>query len=242
MKSLSIAFCLVAVLVTAAHSASIAYDGISYVPGALNLKGPAPGFSAPWAAEPGVVVVATGLSSPLDLPASGGSVSGFFNFIDPLSNTIAPAPGKEFWASFLLFHSGPNDQSFMGLSAAGAALGSVPDVAFGVRLGQYGIFIGGVFTASGKPFTPNGSTDFLVAHFVAGGAVWNVSLFVNQGSFIIPDLALAVPPVTYGTVVNQNQAQFGADEYRLGDTSADVAAGATPAFGATWGGIKAQYR
>jgi len=131
---------------------------------------------------------------------------------------------------------------FMGLSPAGAALGSLPSAAFGVRLGQYGIFIGSTFTASGKPFTPNGTTDFLVAHFVAGGAVWNVSLFVNQSSFVIPDLAIPVPAVTYGTVVNQNQAQFGSDEYRLGDTAADVAAAVTPAVGESWGRIRARYR
>jgi hypothetical protein len=130
----------------------------------------------------------------------------------------------------------------MGLSAAGAALGSLPSVAFGVRLGQYGVFVGSSFTGSGKPFTPNGSTDFLVAHFVAGGAVWNVSLFVNQSLFVIPDLATVVPPVTYGTMVNQNQAQFGSDEFRLGDTAADVSAAVTPAVDGTWGQIKARYR
>ena len=57
-----------------------------------------------------------------------------------------------------------------------------------------------------------------------------------------PAVPTTVAPVTYGTMVNHNQAQFGSDEYRLGDTSDDVAAGATPALGATWGGIKAQYR
>jgi len=241
MKTLCFATCLVAVLAGAAQGATIAYDGVQYLPGPLAPNGPAIGFAAPWAADPGVNVVATGLTSPLALPSTGGAVSGFFDFVDPLTNTIAPSPGKEFWASFLLYHSGPNDQSFMGLSPAGAALGSLPSAAFGVRLGQYGIFIGSTFTGSGKPFTPNGSTDFLVAHFVAGGAVWNVSLFVNQSSFVIPDLAIAVPPVTYGTVVNQNQAQFGSDEYRLGDTAADVAAGVTPTVGESWGRIKAQY-
>jgi len=242
MKTLCFASCLAVVLAGTAHGALIAYDGIAYPPGALNLKGPAPGFSAPWAAEPGVVVIAAGLSSPLALPSHGGSVSGFFNFIDPLTNTIAPSAGKEFWASYLLYHSGPNDQAFMGLSAAGAALGSLPDVAFGVRLGQYGIFVGGAFTPAGLPFTANGSTDFLVAHFVAGGAVWNVDLFVNKLPTGPPDLSMGVPPVTYGTMVNHNQAEFGSDEYRLGDTAGDVAAGVTAATGATWGRIKDRYR
>jgi hypothetical protein len=243
MKTLYLATCLVVLLAGAAQSGQIAYEGVKYSPGALNLDGPATGFAGPWIADPGVNVVATGLSSALDLPSEGGAVSGFFDFVDPLLNTIGPSPGKEFWASFLLYHSGPNDQSYMGLSPAGAALGSLPLAAIGVRLGQYGVFTGGTFTASGKAFTASGSTDFLVAHFVAGGAVWNVSLFVNQGSFVIPDLVTTVPGVTYGTMVNQNQAQFGSDEYRLGDTAGDVsAAGATPAVTGTWGRVKAQYR
>jgi len=33
--------------------------------------------------------------------------------------------------------------------------------------------------------------------------------------------------VTYGTMVNQNQAEFESDEFRLGDTSGDVAPGVT---------------
>jgi hypothetical protein len=243
MKTLYFASCLVVVLAGAAQaSGSIAYEGVAYSPGALTGDGPAAGFAGPWIADPGVNVVATGLSSAFDLPSMGGSVSGFFDFVDPLMNTIAPAPGKEFWASFLLYHSGPNDQSYMGLSPAGAALGSPPSAAIGVRLGQYGVFVGGTFTGSGKAFTPNGTTDFLVAHFVSAGAVWNVTLFVNQNSFVIPDLATTVPAVTYGTMVNQNQAEFGSDEYRLGDTAGDVsAAGATPAVGGTWGRVKAQY-
>jgi len=49
--------------------------------------------------------------------------------------------------------------------------------------------------------------------------------------------------VPYGTVVNQNQAEFGSNEYRLGDTAADVsAAGVTPAARGTWGLVKALYR
>ena len=243
MKILCFASCFVALVAGAALGGPIAYEGVQYSPGPLALNGPATGFAAPWAADPGVNVVAAGLSSALDLTSAGGAVSGFFDFVDPLTNTIAPTPGTEFWASFLLYHSGPNDQSFMGLSPAGAELGSPPSAGFGVRLGQYGVFVGAAFTPSGKPFTPNGSTDFLVTHFVSAGPVWNVSLFVNQSSFVIPDLATTVPAVPFGTMVNQNQAQFVSDEYRLGDTAADVsAAGVTPAVGETWGRIKGQYR
>jgi hypothetical protein len=183
-----------------------------------------------------------GRGSPI-LPSTGGAVGGFFNYIDPLTATIVPTSGKEFWASFLLFHSGPNDQTFMGLSGAGAALGDLPAAAFGVRLGQYGIFVGGAFTPSPKPFTLNGSTDLLVAHFVAGGAVWNMSLFVNPSSFGIPDLVMSVPPVPYGTMVNHNQAEFVSDEFRLGDTAEDVSAvGVVPTEKPTWGQLKARYR
>jgi len=243
MKTIVFAVCLAALSATVAQSARIAYEGVEYLPGPLNFKGPAAGFAAPWTADPGVAVVPAGLSSPLDLPSAGGAVSGFFDSVDPLINSIAPLPGREFWASFLLNHSGPNDQTYMGLSPAGAPLGSPPSSAFGVRLGQYGIFVGGTFTAAPTPFTPAGSTDLLVTHFVAGGAVWNVSLYVNPSAFGVPDLAMSVPPATYGTMVNQNQAEFGSDEFRLGDSAADVsAAGVTPASGATWGRIKAQYR
>ena len=243
MKTLSFAVCLSALLAGAVQSSTNVYEPVQYLPGPLNLKGIATGFSAPWAAEPGVVVVPAGLSSPLALPSMGGSVSGFFNFVDPLTNNIAPSPGTEFWASFLLYHSGPNDQAFMGLAPAGTSLGSLPSAAFGVRLGQYGIFIGGAFFAAPTAFTPNGSTDLLVTHFVAGVGIWTVSLYVNPAAFGVPDLVLAVPGSSYGTMVNHNQAEFGSDEFRIGDTAGDVAvAGVTPALGATWGRVKAQYR
>jgi len=227
MKTLWFASCLVAALAGVARGGQIAYEGVppSYPPGALAGNGPAPGFAVPWIADGGVVVVPAGLSSPLALPSMGGAVAGFFNYIDPLSSSIAPTSGKEFWASFLLFHSGPNDQTFMGLSAAGVPLGALPSVAFGVRLGQYGIFVGSAFTpAPTPPFTPNGSTDLLVTHFVAGGGTWNVSLYVNPSSFAVPNLVMNVPAVTYGTMVNHNQSEFESDEFRLGDTAGDVAA------------------
>jgi hypothetical protein len=173
----------------------------------------------------------------------GGAVAGNFNFQAPLLNTLAPSPGKEFWASFLLYHSGPNDQTFMGLSPAGAPFGTPPSVGFGVRLGQYGIFVGGAFIPAPTPFTPNGSTDFLVTRFTAGGATWVVELFVNKSSFTVPDLVLNVAPVTYGTMVNLNETQFGSDEFRLGDTAGDVAAaGATATQRGTWGSLKQLYR
>jgi hypothetical protein len=247
MKALLLAGALVTGLVVApagvSQALSIAYDGIQYAPGLLNGDGPVFGFAAPWAADPGVIVVPAGLTSPLALPEMGGAVTGGFNFQAPLLNTLAPTPGKEFWASFLLFHSGPNDETFMGLSPAGAPFGNPPSVGFGVRLGQYGIFVGGAFTTAPTLFTPNGSTDFLVTHFTAGGATWVVQLFVNKLSFLVPDLVLNVAPVTYGTMVNLNETQFSSDEFRLGDTAADVAAaGATATQGSTWGRLKQLYR
>ena len=226
-----------------AQAASIAYDGIQYPPGALNGNGPAPGFAAPWLADPGVAVVPAGLTSLLALPSTGGAVAEGFDFQAPLSSALAPLAGEEFWASFLLFHSGPNDQTYMGLSPAGAPFGNPPSVGFGVRLGQYGIFVGGAFTPAPVPFTPNGSTDFLVAHFTASGATWVVQLFVNKSSFVVPDLVLNVAPVTYETMVNQNQAEFESDEFRLGTTAGDVAAaGPTATKRSTWGRLRQLYR
>jgi hypothetical protein len=247
MKALLLAGVIASGLVTAlagvARADSIAYEGVPYAPGALNFDGPGFGFAAPWAADPGVVVVAAGLASPLALPSEGGAVAGDFNFQAPLLNTQAPAPGKEFWASFLLYHSGPNDETYMGLSPAGAAFGNPPSVGFGVRLGQYGIFVGGAFTPAPILFTPNGSTDLLVAQFTASGATWVVQLFVNKSTFTVPDLVMNVAPVTYGTMVNLNETQFISDEFRLGDTAGDVAAaGPTPTQTSTWGRLKQLYR
>jgi hypothetical protein len=238
-----LAFGLVAAMASVAQAAPIAYDGIQYPPGALLGQGPVFGFLAPWAADPGVAVVAAGLASPLALPSTGGAVAGGFNFQAPLSSTLAPSPAKEFWASFLLFHSGPNDETFMGLSPAGAPFGSPPSVGFGVRLGQYGIFVGGAFTPAPTPFTPNGSMDLLVTHFTASGATWVVQLFVNKLSFLVPDLVLNVAPVTYGTMVNLNETEFESDEFRLGDTAADVAAAVVTATKrGTWGRLMQLYR
>jgi hypothetical protein len=209
------------------------YEPVLYAPGALNANGPVTGFAVPWIAEPGVSVLPPpGLMSPIALPSAPGSgaVGGCCNSVDPLVNTIPFVTGKEFWASFLLFHSGPNDQTFMGLSPPGAPLGSLPSAAFGVRLGQYGIFVGSTFTPAPVPFTPIGSTDFLVAHFTAGGAAWIMGLYVNPPPGSLsgpPTMVLNVPPVSYGTMVNQNQAQFESDEFRLGDTPGDVAPGVT---------------
>lgn len=247
MRALSItgvlAVAIVAVLVGTAQAALIAYDGIQYAPGPLVGDGPAFGFLAPWAADPGVIVSAPTLGSLLDLPSMGFAVAGNFNYQAPLAAVLAPTSGKEFWASFLVLHSGPNDQTFMGLSPAGAPFGAPPAVASGIRLGQYGIFVGGTFTPAPVPFTPNGSTDFLVMHFTAGGATWNVQLFVNKLSFAVPDLAMIVAPVTYGTMVNMNEVQFESDEFRLGDTAGDVsAAGVTPTIGSSWGRLKQLYR
>jgi hypothetical protein len=243
MKTLWIACCLILAVAGVAQGAKIAYEGVDYLPSPLAPHGPAFGFAVPWAADAGVVVQPPGLSHPLDLPSTGLSVGGFFNFIDPLAGTLAPTSGKVFWASVLIFHSGPNDQTFMGLSPAGAVLGDVPAVAIGVRLGQYGIFQGAAFTPTLVPFTPPGSTDFLVARFVASGASWTVSLWVNKPTTAVPDLVLNVAPLVYGTMVNQNQAEFASDEFRLGDFAEDVSlAGAVPTLDTTWGLLKARFR
>ena len=242
MKTLWYASCLVVALAAVAQANPV-YEGVAYPPGALLAHGPALGFAAPWIADGGVTVTPPTLAHPLDLPPTGSAVSGFFNFVDPLLNPIPPSPGNQFWASVLISHVGPNDQTFMGLGPIGAVLGDLPAVAIGVRLGQYGIFQGAVFTPCGKPFTPAGTTDFLVAHFVAGGATWSVSLFANPSNLVVPDLVLNVAPVTYGTMVNQNQAEFESDEFRLGDTASQVSAfGVVPTLDTTWGRLKARFR
>ena len=60
---------------------------------------------------------------------------------------------------------------------------------------------------------------------------------------MVPDLVLNVAPVTYGTMVNQNQAEFESDEFRLGDTASQVSAfGVVPTLDTTWGRLKARFR
>jgi hypothetical protein len=231
VKSTLVACCLLGCLTGLAQGQLIAYEGVQYFPGGLAGDGPAPGLPGFWIADGGVQVTLGTLSSSLALPSTGNSVSGFFDSVDQLGTPLIPAPGAEFWASFLLFHSGPNDQAYMGLSPGGAVLGNPPIAGFGVRLGQYGIFNGGTFFGSPTPFTPNGSTDFLVAHFQAGAGVWTESLFVNPTSFLFPSVVVNVPGITFGSMVNQNQAEFMSDEFRLGDTAGDVSP--IPAPGAT---------
>lgn len=52
-----------------------------------------------------------------------------------------------------------------------------------------------------------------------------------------------VAPVTYGTMVNQNQTGIESDEFRLGDTAADVsAAGVVGTERSTWGRLRQLYR
>jgi hypothetical protein len=242
-KVKTICLSLLGIVVAAnAHAAMIAYDGIQYPPGPLMPNGPAFGFAAPWLADPGVAVVAGGLASPFDLPPMGGGVVGSFNFQAPLLATQTPLPGKEFWASYLIYQSAPNDETYMGLSQTGAPFGAPPAVAFGIRLGQYGLFVGTTFIPSAM--TPTGSPDLLVAHFTAAGASWAVELYVNPPGFPMPPaLVLNVAPVIYGTMVNLSEVGYETDEFRLGDTSGDVsAAGVTPTQETTWGKIKTLYR
>jgi len=203
----------------ASFASVIAYDGFAYPVGPLAGQGPGTGFAGPWMADGGVMVSSPGLSSPLDLPSTGNAVGGFFNYFAPLSATLT----QGFWASFLLFHSGPNDQSYMGLTSTGLPPTAPPRVAFGVRLGQYGIFDGASnFIPSPVPFTPNGSTDFLLANLQPVGAVWQVSLYVNPTSLAVPSLIFTVPLTAFNEVLNQNQAEFESDEVRLGTTAFDA--------------------
>jgi hypothetical protein len=218
-KCVSIVLGLVCLVSSHSFANPIAYDGFAYAPGPLVGDGPAFGFSAPWAADPGVMVNAPGLSSPLDLPSTGNAVEGDFNYYAPLSTTLA---GQDFWASFLLYHSGPNDQTYMGFTNT-LLPPTTPEVAFGVRLGQYGLFQGATFFPSAAPFSPVGSTDFLLAHFQPLGASWNVSLYVNPNASLgAPVVSVLVPMNPYNEVTNQNQLEFRSDEVRIGDTAYDA--------------------
>jgi hypothetical protein len=211
-----------------ANAGVIAYEGVQYGAGPLALNGPAFGFGGVWNADAGVQVAPGGLSSPLDLPSSGGSVTGFFNSMAPLAVPLLPTSNPDFSASVLIAHTGPNDQTYMGLSQTGIPLGNPPLVAFGVQLGQYGIFVSGAFTPCAIPFTPAGSTDFLAANFHSTGAAWAVSLFVNRAPIGAPDLVVNAPLSPFSAMANQNQAEFTSDEFRLGDTPGDVSAVPSP--------------
>jgi len=245
MRSLVSAGVLACGLIAAivVQAAPIAYDGIAYPPGPLVGHGPAFGFAAPWIADPGVVMVPPTLTSPIALPSSGIAVAGDFNFMAQLANVLPPVPGNQFWASFLIQHTGANDETYMGLSPIGAIFGDPPAVGIGVRLGQYGIFVGGAFTPCAKPFTPPGSTDLLVAHFTATGGPWLVELYVNPLSFVVPALSMNVAPLPYQLMVNLNELEFESDEFRIGDTPNDVAGiGPTPTKSSTWGRVKQLYK
>jgi len=207
----------------AATAAVIAYDGFAYAPGSVVLDGPGFGFAAPWLGDSGVLVSAPGLSSPLAQPSVGNAIDGQFNYFAPLNN---PLITQDFWASFLLNHAAPNDQTYMGLTSKALPPTQPPEVAFGVRLGQYGLFnstFAGGFLPAPTPLTPAGSTDFLLAHFQPLGAAWMVSLYVNPNAALgAPDLVANVPLTPYDQVLNQNQFGFRSDEVRIGTNPLDA--------------------
>jgi hypothetical protein len=211
----------------------IAYDGFDYVPGPLTGDGPSTGFAAPWIADAGINVVAPGLSSPLDLPSTGNAVQGEFNYFAPLTTTLLT---QDFWASFLVFHGASNDQTYMGLTSTGLPPSDPPEAAFGIRLGQYGIFnSSGGFIPAPTPFTAPGSTDFLLAQFQPIGANWQVSLYVNPTSLAVPSMVASLPITAYNEVLNQNQDGFQSDEIRLGTTPFDAGFVPEPVSLGIWG-------
>ena len=210
---------VICVGVGSAEAQVIAYDGFVYPVGPLTGDGPAFGFTAPWIADAGISVTSPGLSSPLDPGSIGNAVSGDFNYFSPLNTTLL---NSEFWASFLLYNAGGNDQAYMGLTNTG--LGStIPTVAFGARLTQYGIFNNSSqFVAAPTPWSGVGATDFLLAHFQPSGASWLVSLYVNPTSLALPSVVTTVPLIPFNEVLNQNQVGFISDEVRIGDTAFDA--------------------
>ncbi|HEY1685298.1 MAG TPA: hypothetical protein VGG19_11085 [Tepidisphaeraceae bacterium] len=196
----------------------IAYDGFAYPAGPLIGDGPGFGFAAPWTTDGGINVVAPGLSSPLDQPSTGNAVSGAFNYWASLNNLL---PNMEFWASFLLYNAGGNDQTYMGLNPT---LGpGIPYVAFGVKLTQYGIFNNSTFIpAPSTPWSGVGATDFLLADFLPVGPDWQVFLYVNPTSLAIPSAIAIIPIAPITEVLNQNQVGFVSDEVRIGLTPFDA--------------------
>lgn len=228
MRAMAIVLSLASVT---AKAAVIAYEGFAYVPSPLSGHGPSNGFSGPWAADAAVLVQAASLSSPLAAPSTGGAINGSFNYTANLTNSLV---NHDFWASYLVSHSGvAANQVYVGLTRVGTSLSSPPDVAFGIRASKYTI-IDNVSTGTASAataVTAAGSTDYLLAHFVPTGPSYNVSLFVNPVAPLgVPNVSTLVPQLSYGQVLGQNQGEFVTDEIRIGDSPAE--AGLVPEPGA----------
>ncbi len=213
--------CVLALLCArSASGAGSVYEGFDY-PALSPLVGQSggSGFASPWLADPGVVVQAPGLSSPLGLPSTGLSISGGFNSARQLTS---PLSQPQYWASFQIQAKPGNDQVFLGFDVAPSPL---PLISFGRILNTYFIRPGAGSPVEAGVASPAGFTDLLVAHFTQNGGGTVVDLWVNPTDFTLPPLlSLAVPFVPYTFADLQVQPGLFADEVRIGDTPFEVSA------------------
>lgn len=205
---------------TTAAAASLAYEGFDY-PVASPLAGlnGGSGFALPWAADPGVIVQATGLADPIALPSTGLSIGGGFNAARQLTNSLNE---PEYWASFLIQAKPGNDQVYFGFDVIPT---STPLVSFGRILNTYFLRPVGSSGIQAGVASPAGVTDLLVARFTISGGFTFVEVWVNTLNFALPPLlSLPVPTVAYTWVNMQVQPGFLADEVRIGTKPGDVSA------------------
>jgi serine protease AprX len=208
-----------------APAASLAYEGFDYLPPGtpLNALSGGSGFApGGWAADPGVSVQPPGLSTPLGLASMGLCVGGGFYGFRQLAN---PLNQPEYWVSYMIQASPGNDMVYLGLDTVPSTM---PSISFGRILNN--CFIRQGSTMLGQVVYPwsAGSTDLLVAHIKQMGLFTQVELWVNPPNFTVaPTLSVAASCPAYTWVNLQVQPGFLADEIRIGETSGDVAAGAS---------------
>jgi hypothetical protein len=220
LKHLQCALLLTALGASSASAATLVYEGFDYVPGSpLNGLGGGSGFAAaPWAADMGIVVQATGLSSLLALPSTGFCVGGGFYGFRQLAS---PLNQPEYWVSFLIQANPGNDMVYLGLDTVPSTM---PSISFGRLLNT--CFIRQGSTMLGQVAYPwaAGSTDLLVARIKQLGLFTQVDLWVNPPNFTVPPTLSVVAACPAYTWVNlQVQPGFLADEIRIGTTPGDVA-------------------
>lgn len=201
-----------------AFASQIAYEGFDYSPSKLNGQGGGNGFGGMWSADPGVIVVPPGLSTPLGLPSSGLAIGGGFNADRLLAN---PLSQSEYWVSFQLQELAPNDQVWLGLDLGAS---NTPHVWFGRRLDSYFIESGATVKATCCKGSPPGITDLMVAQFISAGGLTTINVWLDKNPLTSPfDMSAVIPTVPY-TFLNMGvEPGLFADEVRIGTTAGDVA-------------------
>jgi hypothetical protein len=202
-----------------AFASQIAYEGFDYLPGLLNLQNGGIGFTGSWTADPGVMVVPPGLSSPFGLAPKGLEIGGGFNASRRLA---APLSQSEYWVSFQLQEGSPNDQVWLGLDVVPT---STPLIWFGRRLDFYFIALGPSVVATCCVGSPLGVTDFMVARFrQVAPLITEVAVWLNTDNFALaPNLFALMTTVPFLELNMEVQPGLFADEVRIGTTAADVA-------------------